>query len=132
MSLSRLLGLCLVTLAAFSLTALAESPEGGGSNKYRIKFNGKTKLDGELVFLFTAVEGAPQEVRIPLSKGTSENDVAKKAVKVFKEALDTKTYHFERDDWEDVLVKKKMGKDNFRLEYTSAPLKGLSVKIKKE
>jgi hypothetical protein len=132
MSISRFLGLCLVSFAVLALTACASSPEGGHSNKYRIKFDGKAKADSELVFLVTPAKGEPKEVRTMIMKDTKENAAAKQVEKSFKQTLGGKDYSIERDDWEDVLVKKDLTSNNFRIEMTSPPIKGLSVKVKKE
>lgn len=132
MYVTRILGFVLAALAAFSLTACASSPEGDHSNKYRITFNGEAKTDSEVVFLVTPAEGEAKEVRSLIRKGTNENAAAKQIEKRFKKTLGGKDYEIERDDWEDVLVKKDLTSNNFRIELTSMPIKGLKIKVKKE
>lgn len=132
MALNRTLKHFLLALLTVALVACASTPEGGGSNKYRIKFNGKADTDGEVVFLVTPVTGEAKEVRLPVEEGTRENAAANDLEREMKSVLGGRDYGIERDDWEDVLVKKDLTSDNFRLELVSNTVDGLSVRVVKE
>ena len=53
--------------------------------------------------------------------------MAKTVVKGLQAQLPKDGYHVERDDGEDVLVKKKRGAANFDLEITSNSVKGVRI-----
>ncbi len=74
----------------------------------------------------------PITIEVPITNRTSENGVAKTIVKVLKANLDKKAFHVERDDGEDVLVKKKGKTKNFGLEIVSNSVKDLRLHLEKE
>ncbi len=102
------------------------------SNKWRMECSGNAESDGTVVVKLSQQDADPITVEIPVTKGTSENGVAKTIVKVLKANLDKKAFHVERDDGEDVLVKKKGKTKNFGLEVVSNDLKNVRIKVEKE
>ena len=76
------------------------------SNKWRIVVDGSTRTGGTVVLRITPVGGAPQDVTIQVPDRTSENQVAKIVTRELKAALG-KGIHVERDDFEDVLLKRR-------------------------
>jgi len=62
-----------------------------------------------------------------IKDGTGENAVAKAVVKSLKEQLPEDSYHVERDDGEDVLIKKRLGEENFDVEIVSNTVKGVRI-----
>jgi hypothetical protein len=49
----------------------------------------------------------------------------------FKSTLDSKVYHVETDDGEDVLVKKRKGPD-FELKFVESTVESVRIHLKKE
>ena len=115
--------------AAFLVAGIAGAAEP--SNKWRLVVDGRTTADGAVVLRLTPKDGTPTEVETAIRKGTSENEIAHQLVKQLKSA-GGKQYHVERDDFEDVLVKKKMGQADFTLELVSSSLPGVNLKFKRE
>ena len=91
-------------------TALAHS-----SNKWRLQFSGGSHSDGEIVLEFRPKGGEAFTVHIPVPADESENAVAKTVTAVLREKLPSEAFHVERDDGEDVLIKKRHGTANFDL-----------------
>jgi uncharacterized protein (DUF2141 family) len=116
-----LAGLALLLLAA-SLAA-----EASASNKWRLQFSGGANSDGAIVFRISPEGGTPIDATVDVKKGTGENAVAKAVVKSLKAQLPKDGYHVERDDGEDVLVKKRRGAANFDLEVVSNSVKGVRI-----
>ena len=102
------------------------------SNKWRLQVSGSAHSDGNIVLRFTPKKGEPITTETAISKKAGENDVAKLLVKSLKAQLDKKQYHIERDDGEDVLVKKKMGKEDFAFEIVSNDVKNVRFNLDKE
>jgi hypothetical protein len=102
------------------------------SNKWRMEVSGNAHSDGTIVLRFTPKKGEPVTTETAISKKAGENDVAKLLVKSLKAQLDKKQFHIERDDGEDVLVKKKMGKEDFAFEIVSNDVKNVRLNLDKE
>ena len=85
------------------------------SNKWRLQFSGGSHSDGEIVLQFSPKGGEAFTVHIPVPADESENAVAKIVTRVLREKLPSDAFHVERDDGEDVLIKKKHGAANFDL-----------------
>lgn len=109
----------------------AAAPTGPTSNKWRIKMNGHTRDGGTLVFRVAETGAEPKEVSVEIPKGTSENSAAEKSVKALKAALG-KGFHVERDDWEDVLIKKRGKTRDFGVTLVSSSVAGLDVSFHRE
>jgi len=101
-------------------------------NKWRIEVKEGANNDGVLRFRVTPQGEAPVEVTVNLKKGRSENGCAKDVRAAFEAALDPKRFYIERDDWEDVLVKKKHGAPDFALELVERTVKGTHVDLERE
>ena len=93
-----------------SATALAHP-----SNKWRLQFSGGSHSDGEIVLQFSPKGGEAFTVHIPVPGDKSENTVAKIVTRVLREKLPSDAFHVERDDGEDVLIKKRHGTADFDL-----------------
>ena len=118
------------SLAFSSFAALAEDGLKL-SNKWRIEVSEGANSAGTLLFRVTPDQGSPVDVPVAIKDGRSENDVAKDIVATLRKSLDSKEYHVERDDGEDVLVKKRKG-PNFELRLVSSDLKGTRVNVERE
>jgi len=102
------------------------------SNKWRIEVSEGARSTGEIVFEVTPQEGSGQLVTVPIARGTRENNVARAIKDVFEQALDDRRYHVERDDGEDVLVKKRRGAEVFSLRVISSTVEAVRLYIQKE
>lgn len=121
-----LIGTTLV-VALLSLTALANP-----SNKWRLQFSGKADSDGVIVIRISPVEGEPLTAEVTVENNTGENGVARTVVKGLKEQLPKDQFHVERDDGEDVLIKKRRGTSNFDVEIVSNSVKGVRINPDRE
>ena len=102
------------------------------SNKWRLQFSGGADSDGTIVLQIVPTGGEMIEASIDVKDGTGENAVAKTVVKGLKAQLPEEGYKVERDDGEDVLIKKRRGAANFDLVIVSNSVKGVRIKPNKE
>jgi hypothetical protein len=102
------------------------------SNKWRLEFSGGSHSAGEIVVELKPIGGNPMIVHIPVPADKSENAVAKHVVKVLRAKLPEEAYHVERDDGEDVLIKKRHGAANFDLQVLFNSVKHVRVRVDRE
>jgi hypothetical protein len=123
-------------LARWTLVVLllfaAAAAQASTSNKWRLQFSGGADSDGVIVLRITPRDGEAITAEIAIEDGTGENNVAKAVVDGLKEQLPKDHYHVERDDWEDVLVKKRLGDENFSVEIVSNTVKGVRINPDRE
>lgn len=119
------------SLALASVSGSAEEAALKYSNKWRIEISESAKSDGNLLFRLTPKEGTATDVSVAIKDGRSENNVASDVRDALKAALDEKAYKVEKDDGEDVLVKKRSGKD-FSLVLVESTVKAVRVNVEKE
>jgi len=124
-NLSKVLVLLAVLLVASQLMAKP-------SNKWRIKFNHEAKSSGEIVFSVEPIGMEPIEVHAQIEEGMGENKVAKVVRDAFRAQLPKERFHVERDDGEDVLVKRRRGEVNFDLHLKNSSVENLQIKLKRE
>jgi hypothetical protein len=120
------------SLAFVSVGAGAEEAALKYSNKWRIEISESAKSDGTLLFRLTPKEGTATDVSVAIKDGRSENNVATDVRDAFKAALDEKAYKVEKDDGEDVLVKKHSGSKDFSLVLVESTVKAIRVNVEKE
>jgi hypothetical protein len=97
------------------------------SNKWRLQVSGNAESDG-LVTIFVNPDDAPLiRAEITINQGTSENRVAKRIVRWLRKQLPSDHFRIERDDGEDVLIKKRLFKSNFVVRVHSNTVKGLRI-----
>jgi hypothetical protein len=120
------------SLALASVSGSAEEAKLTYSNKWRIEISESAKSDGNLLFRLTPKEGTATDVSVAIKDGRSENHVATDVRDAFKAALDAKAYKVEKDDGEDVLVKKHSGSKDFSLVLVESTVKAVRVNIEKE
>ena len=119
-------------LALSLLLGAALNAQASPSNKWRLQFSGKADSDGVITITVHPKGGTPITTAIPVEDNTGENAVAKTVVKGLKANLPKKAYHVERDDGEDVLVKKRHGAANFDLTIDSNTVKGVRINPDRE
>ena len=120
-----------VSLAAL-LLALATTAGASPSNMWRLEFSGGAESDGEIVIRFEPQGGEPIETVTYIKDGRSENGVAKDVVKALRKQLPEEAFKVERDDGEDVLVKKRRGAADFDVDIVSITVKDVRINPDKE
>jgi hypothetical protein len=120
--------LCLAAV----LCLLAGTVQASESNKWRLQFSGGADSDGTIVIQIAPHGGEPFTATVNISDNTSENRVAKQTVKDLKAQLPKDSYRVERDDGEDVLIKKRSGAGDFEVSIVSNDVKGVRINIDKE
>ena len=116
------LGLVLATSLAFA---------SGVENKWRLQFSGGAESDGRIVLELAPAEGEPLRATAQISKGRSENGVARDVAAALQ-AQAGKRYNVEVDDGEDVLVKKDLTEPRFALVLVSSTVKSVRLHVQKE
>ena len=71
-------------------------------------------------------------VTVPIQSSFGENHVAKAIRDAFRDELDQDRYSVERDDGEDVLVKKRHGEADFALRVSSSTVSAGRIRVQKE
>ena len=102
-----------------------------GSNNWRLQFSGGAYSDGVIVLELTPM-CEPINVSIDVADGTSENGVAKVVVNTLKAQLPKDGFHIERDDGEDVLIKKRQSAANFDLKIVSNSVDHVRINPQRE
>ncbi len=103
----------------------------GLSNKWRIEVSEGAKSDGVMLFRVSPKDQPAIDVRVHINDGLRENMVAKAIKNAFRKQL-PKGYHVERDDGEDVLVKRRWGTPRFGLDLVSSDVKAVRIDLEKE
>lgn len=116
-----------ILLLAVSVSVLAKP-----SNKWRLEFDGGADSAGVIVIRVAPVGGIAQDTHIDIADGTGENSVARAVTAVLGEKLNPKMFHVERDDGEDVLIKKRRGSPNFDVEIISNSVAGVRIHLDRE
>jgi hypothetical protein len=129
---SRLKSLSVWALAGLLIASAGSADAASRSNKWRLQFSGGANSDGVITMRFTPKGGEPIVTETAIKKGTGENAVAKAVVKSLKQQLPPKQFHIERDDGEDVLVKRKWGAKTFSFKVVSNTVKGVRINPDKE
>lgn len=129
---SRLKRFSAWALAGLLIAAAGSADAASRSNKWRLQFSGGANSDGVITLQFTPKGGEPIVTETPIKKGTGENSVARAVVKSLKKQLPSKQFHVERDDGEDVLVKRKLGAPTFSFKVLSNTVKGVRINPDKE
>jgi hypothetical protein len=116
-----------IVALAVCATALANP-----SNKWRLQFSGSARSAGVIVLKLSPVAGDPITVEIEVPDNTSENHVAKIVTETLQQQLPSDGFHVERDDGEDVLIKKRHGTANFDLAIVSNSVEHVRINPDRE
>jgi phage tail sheath gpL-like len=123
---------CLHRVALAAALLLATLPAfASPSNKWRLEFSGAAESDGEIVLVITPVGGTPVEVTTTVKKSDGENRIAARVRDALKAAIKD-DYSVERDDGEDVLVKRRMGRPDFEIALVSNTVKSVRIGFDRE
>jgi hypothetical protein len=119
------------TVVFFAITAVLLAvafPAQAASNKWRLQFSGNAESNGTIVMHITPKGGEMIETRTEINKGRSENGVAKDVTESLHAQLPHGHFHVERDDGEDVLIKRKHHDDaRFDVKVVSNTVKGVRI-----
>ncbi len=102
------------------------------SNKWRLECSGGADSDGQVVLHLTPKGESHQEVTVAIAKGTGENAVARAIRDALKAQLDSKRFHVEVDDGEDVLIKKHGRTPDIALRVAANTVAGVRLNPDKE
>ncbi len=102
------------------------------SNKWRLEFSGNACSDGEIVIELMLLAGQKFLISTKIENGTSENNVAKTVARTLKDQLPKEAFHVERDDGEDVLIKKQPGASDFDVKIISNTVKHVRINPERE
>lgn len=119
--LADLPGLLALVLIVASASAFALP-----SNKWRLEFSGAAESDGEIVLAVTPDGGIPREIPVAVGKADGENEIAGKAEAALRNAVGA-DFHVERDDGEDVLVKRRDGGALFEVAVLRNTVEGVRI-----
>jgi len=101
------------------------------SNKWRVEVSETARSDGTIIFRVTPKDGTPTDVTVAIKDGRGENNIAGDIRDAFRATLDKETFHSEKDDGEDVLLKKRKGPD-FELKLVESTIKATRINVEKE
>lgn len=125
-------------LAATPASAADAAPEAVGatpaaplSNKWRLQFSGAAESAGELVFAVRDEAGAAYEVVVPIEGNDGENRVASKVRRALDQAL-PRGWRVERDDGEDVLVKRRVYHPRFSITLVRSTVEDVRIGFDRE
>ena len=111
---------------------LAQTVWAAPSNKWRLEFSGGADSDGVITLMLTPVGGDSVSYSTDISKGRGENGVAKDVVSSLQAQLPEDAYKVERDDGEDVLIKKRRGAADFDVLIEQNTVKGVRINLDRE
>ena len=124
----------LPTLLLAPLLALASAgaqAEADRSNKWRLQFSGAAESAGEIVLAVTDSKGANFQVTVPIERNDGENRVSSKVRRALDKALPW-GWRVERDDGEDVLVKRRLYHPRFEIAMVSNTVKDVRITFDRE
>lgn len=101
------------------------------SNKWRIEISGGAHSNGVIVLRVVPIGGVPTDVEILVPRDADENHVALLIRDGLFAALD-KGYRIERDDGEDVLVKRRHRTPDFDLVLVNNSVEGVRMRLQHE
>ena len=134
-----MLALAFAGAPAFAATSVAPAlpvgppPQADAppSNKWRLEFSGAAESAGEIVLSVTDTRGARFEVRVPIERNDGENRVSGKVRRALDRALPW-GWRVERDDGEDVLVKRRLYHPRFQVALVSSTVKDVRINLDRE
>ncbi|KFN50563.1 hypothetical protein [Arenimonas composti] len=113
-------------LLALVLIIASASAFAVPSNKWRLEFSGGAESAGEIVLSVTPDGGFPQEVAVAIDSSDGENEVAEKVAEALRAAAGPQ-YQIERDDGEDVLIKRREGAALFQVSLVRNTVEGVRI-----
>jgi len=125
-----------LVLTALILEACAGTTSAGNndsySNKWRIEVSEGAKSTGTMIFRFSFENQASIDVEVGVAEGARENKVAAVIRDAFRRQLPRDGFHIEKDDGEDVLVKRRGDTPRFALVLITNNVKSVRIRLDKE
>lgn len=116
---------------ALALMLAAGSALADTSNKWRLQFSGAAESAGEIVLAVREPEGDTFEVVVVIEGNDGENRVSSKARRALAKALPF-GWRVERDDGEDVLVKRRWFHPRFEIAVVRSTVEGVRINFDRE
>ena len=121
----RLLGLA---LALVSTLAFASADV---ENKWRLQLSGDAESAGQITLAIAPLDEEAITVTVPIADELDENAVAAAVVNELKLRLGD-LYQVERDDGEDVLIKRRPGEKKFSVAVVENTVDGVRINLDEE
>lgn len=112
------------------LSSLAVAAEGI-ENKWRLQLSGDAESGGQITLAVAAANEEAITVTVAIADGLDENAVAAAVVNELNLALGD-LYQVERDDGEDVLIKRLPGEKKFSVAVVENTVRGVRVNLDEE
>lgn len=116
---------------AVALMLATASASAETENKWRLEFSGNAESAGQVVLAVTPEGESAVMVAVPIADDTRENDVASAVANQLRLQLGD-TYRVERDDGEDVLVKRRNGEKKFSVGLVENTVAGVRLDLDEE
>ena len=124
----RLPGICFI----FVVIALSSITLASASNKWRVHFSESAHSDGVITFEIAPEGSAAFQVSVEIADETHENQVAQTVADTLVAQLPANKFHVEVDDGEDVLIKKRLGTEDFGLRLLSNTVESVLINLDRE
>lgn len=119
-----------LALGLMLLSSLAFAAEGI-ENKWRLQLSGDAESSGQITLAIAAANEEAITVTVPITEDLDENAVAAAVVNALGLALGDR-YQVERDDGEDVLIKRLPGEKKFSVSVVENTVRGVRVNLDEE
>ena len=119
-----------LALGLVLLSSLAVAAEGI-ENKWRLQLSGDAESSGQITLAIAAANEEAITVSVPIAADLDENAVAAAVVNALNLSLGD-LYQVERDDGEDVLIKRLPGEKKFSVSVVENTVRGVRVNLDEE
>ena len=119
-----------LALGLVLLSSLAVAAEGI-ENKWRLQLSGDAESSGQITLAIAAANEEAITVSVPIADDLDENAVAAAVVNALNLSLGD-LYQVERDDGEDVLIKRLPGEKKFSVSVVENSVRGVRVNLDEE
>ena len=119
-----------LALGLVLLSSLAVAAEGI-ENKWRLQLIGDAESSGQITLAIAAANEEAITVSVPIADDLDENAVAAAVVNALNLSLGD-LYQVERDDGEDVLIKRLPGEKKFSVSVVENTVRGVRVNLDEE
>lgn len=117
-------------LGLMLMSSLALAAEGI-ENKWRLQMSGDAESAGQITLAIAPANETAVTVTVVIADGLDENGVAAALVNELRLRLGD-LYQVERDDGEDVLIKRQPGEKKFSVSVVENTVKGVRVNLDEE
>src|SRR5688572_11284288 len=122
----------LLSLAQAATPVVTKVEPANPSDGWRIETSGNAESSGTINFRVQPNQGDAIPVAVKISKGRSENEVAKDIRDAFRAQLPADRFHAETDDGEDVLIKTKNNQPDFSVILAGSDVEQVRLNVQRE